>query len=137
MAQTAEAEQTSQAVRSCRFDHSPRLLEDRFRTADERGAPFIKPLQGKASREIGEALSEPREIVRRDRLAAPVIVGGQLPEAGDLRAGLRPRLLVTIGDIDLSDHDRITTAGRIPERGPRLPIGCDGANAIRERLARE
>lgn len=137
MTHATETEQANQAVRSCRFDHPPRLPCDRFGAADERGPPFLDPLQGKTSREIGESLGEPGEIVRRDRLAAPDVVGGQLPEPRDLRGGLHPRLLVAIGDIDLPDHDRVSAAGRVSESCSLRPIGCDGARAVGEGLARE
>src|SRR5687767_6707307 len=108
MAQAAEAEHADQAIRSRRFNHRARFFDDGLGTTDERCTPFIQSLYGKASRKIGEALGEPGKIVGCDGLAAPDIIGGELPEAGNLRDGLRPRLIVAISDVNIPHHYRIS-----------------------------
>src|SRR5919106_2698606 len=88
MLQAAEAEHTYQAIRAGGFDHLTRFFNNGLRTADQRGTPFIEPLEAQAAGKISETLGKLRQIVRRDEIAAPDVVGGQLPEAGDLWRGV-------------------------------------------------
>src|SRR5919106_6911292 len=113
MLQAAEAEHTYQAIRAGGFDHLTRFFNNVLRTADQRGTPSIEPLEAQAAGKISETLGKLRQIVRRDGIAAPDVVGGQLPEAGDLWRGFLPGLLVSSGDIDIPHHDCIAAARQV------------------------
>src|SRR5437867_11205322 len=137
MLQAAEAEHADEAIRPGGLDHLTRFLGDGLRTADQRCAPFIEPLDIQATGKVSKALGELRQIVERHGIAAPEVIGRELPETRKLRAGLLPGLVIAIGDIDVAHHDRIAGTGQILMLGSLLTIRFYRTRAVSQRLARE
>src|SRR5262245_30308569 len=136
MAQTAKTKHTYEAVRAGAFNHRARLLHYRLRASDKTCPPFFDPFERQAAGKIREALCKPREIVGCNRLLAPDVVGGQLPEARDLGPGFGPRPRVRVGHIDLAYHDRVA-AGWISESRALCAVRLNGAGTVGQRLARK
>jgi hypothetical protein len=135
VAEAAEAEEADEAVRVGPLDDRPCLAEHGLRAADERDAPLVRLVEAQTPAEVREAGGEAGQVVRRDGLVPPDVVGRELPEAHDLRPGLGHGLLVAVGHVDLANHDHVAPTRWVAEGSPLGPIGLDGAHHVVERLA--